>query len=421
MRGLVAAWTAAPAARWRRLNAAIVVALVLFVLYYLGIRPESFSEAPRQVDFQYYYQVPPLLFQKLEYPTLIPEGWHARLSFWHTIWPYLPSAAAMMLPLNALPRSIAFGIWLALQAGCFFFVLLASMRLAGCAQWQSRWLIAAAAVLLLENPVGWDLRNHNTNLIYLALALAGISTPGPWLGGLLLALSCNLKLYSASLLAGLAWWRDYRRLFAMLAFTVLIALLPVLLVGVGGFATLMREWLATVLFSATEAGDALAHMSLRRSVATILNSDLASPAAWWTWRAIQALWVAAVVAYFAALPRPAAAEEGRARLADTCVLLLALPPLSTLFGPYHAVVLVPAFVLLLSVAVDESFSRGLRIAAIAPPLVYELLFFVMPSWEMRSLLFYLTFLMLLGAFALIRASGVERTQNAASAPVAAQG
>jgi hypothetical protein len=362
-------------------------------------------------DFQYYYQVPRLVFDKLEYPSLIADGWHARLSFWHTIWPYMPSAAALLIPLSTLPRWLAFGLWLALQAGSFFFVLLASMRLAGCTEWKSRWLIAAAAVLLAENPVGWDLRNHNTNLIYLALVLAGISTPRPWLGGFLLALSCNLKLYSASLFAGLAWWRDYRRLVAMLAFTASIALLPILLVGFSGSAALMRQWFATMLLTATDTGDALAHMSLRRSVAAIVASDFASPAVYWTWRALQGLWLAAVCAYFAALPRPAPANDDRARLADTCVLLMALLPLSTLFGPYHAVLLVPAFVLLLSVALDDRFSRELRIVAIAPPLAYELLFLCMPSWELRSAVFYLTFLIVLAAFAALRASGLGRAQQ----------
>src|SRR5690242_14282987 len=99
MHGIVTRWAAASDARWARVNAAIVIALILFFLYYLGVRPtESFTEA-RQVDFQYYYLVPPLIFEHLEYPSLIPEGWHVRLDYWHTIWPYLPSAAALMLPL----------------------------------------------------------------------------------------------------------------------------------------------------------------------------------------------------------------------------------------------------------------------------------------------------------------------------------
>jgi hypothetical protein len=125
MNGIVRRWAAAPEARWRQLNAAIVIGLVIFVIYYLGVRPASFTEPPRQVDFQYYYQVPPLIFEKLEYPSLIPEGWHTRLSFWHTVWPYLPCAAALLLPLNALPRALAFAIWLCLQAASFFYVLLA--------------------------------------------------------------------------------------------------------------------------------------------------------------------------------------------------------------------------------------------------------------------------------------------------------
>ena len=59
---------------------------------------------------------------------------------------------------------------------------------------QARWLIAIAAVLLSENSLGWDFRNHNTNIVYLALVMVGIQTRRTWLGALLLALSINLKI-----------------------------------------------------------------------------------------------------------------------------------------------------------------------------------------------------------------------------------
>ncbi|MET0538887.1 MAG: hypothetical protein ABWZ64_13235, partial [Xanthobacteraceae bacterium] len=53
-----------------------------------------------------------------------------------------------------------------------FAVLMLSMRLACLTLWPSRWLIVASAVLLAENPISWDLRHHNVNLIYLGLVVA---------------------------------------------------------------------------------------------------------------------------------------------------------------------------------------------------------------------------------------------------------
>ncbi len=238
-------------------------ALVGLVLYDLGVRPTETFSPIRQVDFHYWYQIPPLIFQKLEYPSLVPQGWHEHLSSWHVNYSYPPSAVALMLPFYVFPRAVAFGIWLLVQGICFFVVLLLSIRLAALSMWPSRWVIAAAAVLLAENPIGWDVRNHNVNLVYLALVLGGIAHANSWIGGALLALSFNLKLYSASFFAGLAWWRDYRRLIAMLICSVLIGLLPILLVGVSGFATLLREWISQVAFTMTEAGDAIAPTSMR--------------------------------------------------------------------------------------------------------------------------------------------------------------
>jgi hypothetical protein len=412
---------------WRVANAAIVLFLILFSLYYLGFRPleiyhlgfQAMEDPRRTVDFQFWYLLPPLIFEKLEYPSLIPEGWHAQLSFWHdaVAFPYLPSAVALMLPLSALPRLVAFGIWVLLQLICFFAVLLLSIRLARLASWPSRWLIVAGAVALAEIPIGWDLRNHNVNLIYLALALGGIASRRSWAGGLLLALSFNLKLYSASVLAGLAWWREWRKLAVMTVFSAAIAVLPIMLVGVAGFLELMKDWLGQVLFTATEAGEALAPTSLRRSVAAVLGFNIASPEVYWTWRILQVTWLAAVLSYFALAPRPTGnveQQEDRSRLADTCVLLLAPLPLSSWFVPYHAIIMLPAFALLLSIAVDRSWPARIRFAAIAAPIGYELLHLsVLRSWELRAGLLYCAFVLIVAALGVVRpslaASRADRT------------
>jgi hypothetical protein len=392
--------------RWGIINAGAIGGLLILVLYYLGVRPNETFSPIRQVDFHYWYQIPPLVLQKLEYPSLVPQGWHEHIASWHVNYSYPPSALVMMLPLYAFPRPVAFGIWLLLQAICFFAVLLLSMRLAGVADWPSRWLIAAGAVLLAQNPIGWDLRNHNVNVLYLALVLAGVASRSSWVGGALLGLSFNLKLYSASLFAGLAWWRDYRRLAAMLACSIVISLLPILVVGFSGFATLLKEWIGQVAFTATDAGDALAPTSMRRGIAVLLSSEPASPEVYWIWRALQGIWAGLVVCYFVLVPRERDLHDtaGAWQLADLCVLLMAPLPLSTWFVPYHAVVIIPALILLISVAVDARWTTATRVSALVACVAPQALLLFLSRWELRSVAYYLSFLALLMGIAIMRLS-----------------
>jgi Glycosyltransferase family 87 len=297
-----------------------------------------------------------------------------------------------MLPLYAFPRPAAFGIWLCLQGISFFAVLMLSMRLACLTLWPSRWLIVASAVLLAENPISWDLRNHNVNLIYLGLVLAGIANRSSSIGGAPLALSFNLKLYSASFFAGLGWWRDYRRLVSMLICSLVIALVPILLVGTSGFLTLMNEWVGQVAFTMSEAGDAMAPMSLRRGLAAMLGADVSSSIVYWLWRALQAMWILIVLSYFSFLPRIRHddLEQDPKRLADACVLLMTPLPLSTWLVPYHAVVLLPACVLLLSVVFNVAWPNPVRAIALIGSAAYLILQFVFASWDVRSVVVYLS-------------------------------
>ncbi len=392
--------------RWRIINTGVIGGLLILVVYYLGVRPTETFSPMRQVDFHYWYQIPPLILEKLEYPSLVPQGWHQHIASWHVNYSYPPSALVLMLPLYALPRPVAFGIWLLLQTICFFIVLLLSLRLAGLTRWPSRWLIAAGAALLAQNPIGWDLRNHNVNLLYLALVLAGVTARSSWVGGALLALSFNLKLYSASLFAGLAWWRDYRRLAAMLVCSMAIAVLPILVVGFSGFVALLKEWMGQVAFTVTDAGDALAPTSMRRGIAVLLNSETAALEVYWIWRILQGIWVSLVLCYFALLPREPKRHGvvGPCRLADLCVLLLAPLPLSTWFVPYHAVVIIPALVLLLSVAADARWTTAARVSALVSCLAPSALLLVLSRWELRSVAYYLSFLAILIGIAIIRLS-----------------
>jgi Glycosyltransferase family 87 len=202
--------------------------------------------------------------------------------------------------------------------------------MSGAMHLQARWLIAIAAVLLSENSLGWDFRNHNTNIVYLALVMVGIQTRRTWPGALLLALSINLNLYSGLVPIALAWRREYALAAATCVLTVLIAVLPpVVAFGPSAFPQLTADWIAQIRYSiASQSGHTA---SLIRSVATLLAADPGAVLSTVTLRAVQAAWLVLVACYYvvAARRQPAQAiHYDQARLADICVAFIAPLPLS---------------------------------------------------------------------------------------------
>src|SRR5205085_6337971 len=171
-----------------------------------------------------------------------------------------------------------------------------------------------------ENPIGWHLHNRCQSHLSRSGARGHfhVHTLAEWA-------PAGAKLQSEALQR-----ISPRGVCLVAALSALIVLLPILLVGVSGFATLTREWWISILWIVTDAGDTSSHMSLRRSIGALLESDIGSPV-YCTCRGMQAFWLTALVGYFAALARPAAPERDHMRLADICVLMMALLPLSTRF------------------------------------------------------------------------------------------
>lgn len=385
---------------WKAANCLAFAGLLFFALYYLtAFRFDIiFTNPARQVDFTLWRIVPSYILEHARYPAVVTGDWE------HAIFQYLPSAAVMMLPLSWPPQTIAFAIWLLIEASAFALVIWIGLRLSGAAQLRARWLIAIAAVLLSENSLGWDFRNHNTNIPYLALVMLGIQARKTWLGALMFAISINLKLYSALIPAALAWRREYALAAATCAVTVLIAVaLPIFAFGPSAFFQVASDWFAQIDYSmAIQSGHTA---SLNRSVATWLGVDPGASIANVTLRALQAAWLVMVACYFlvAARARPAGAfHYNQARLADMCVALIAPLPLSIWFIPYHAVVMLPAYMLLLTIVVADEWPKRLRVISAGACLACLVVRFAVTDWNYRGAVFLVSFTILLGALGVIR-------------------
>jgi Glycosyltransferase family 87 len=388
--------------RWRIASVAALGGICFFLLYYLTAFhfDTLFRETSRQVDFFVWRNVPNYIFAHGRYPASMTGDWA------HTLFPYLPSAALMMLPLSWPPPAIGFALWILIETAAFAVVLWAGLRLSGATALRARWVIAIAATLMCENSLGWDFRNHNNNIVYLALVMLGLVSRSAWLGGFFFALSINLKLYSGLIPIAFAWRRELRLAVVILVLTLLVAaVLPVTVFGLSTCQQLFVDWIAQVHYTLSPTIEARATVSLIRSVATLLTVDPASTTASVVLRSTQIAWLALVVGYYFFFVRNQTLPHRRyyqVRLADVCVALMAPLPISTWFIPYHAVVLLPAYMLLLTVAISDEWPRMLRISAFGACVTSQIVYYSVPGWNYRGIVYLIVFVIVLVGLAAIR-------------------
>jgi hypothetical protein len=118
---------------------------------------------------------------------------------------------------------------------------------------------------------------------------------------------------------------------------------------------------------------------------------------------LQGAWVVVLAVYgYRAWRRPASDAAWRGTLADWFVLLVAPLPFSTWFEPYHAVALIPGFILCILLALDETVDVRTRwtmlLACIGSAIVKELPI----PFEMRGLIFTAQFTFVILALCTIR-------------------
>jgi hypothetical protein len=396
---------------WMAIDALAIAGLIFFALYFLtAFRFDTlFTVEARQVDFTIWRFVPSYIMEHGRYPAVVTGDWI------HTIFPYLPSAAAMMLPLSIPPQTVGFAIWLLIESIAFLLVILTSLHLSGAMQLRGRMLIAIGAVLLCGNSLGWDFRTHNTNIVYLALVMLGLVTRRIWLAALLLALSFNLKLYSGPLMLALAWRREYRlAVGTALAAAAIAVLLPMLVFGLSAFPQLISDWLAQIHYTLSPVTQSAATASLYRSAATLLAAEPSSNEVITAVRITQLTWIFFVVGYFMIAGRSQPLQQlaySQARLGDICVALMAPLPLSTWLITYHAVVMLPAFMLLIVIAADSRWPNWLRCTAIASCVGCQVIRFTVRDYDYRGASLVGSCLLILLALIPIRRSLAKSSQN----------
>jgi Glycosyltransferase family 87 len=325
--------------------------------------------APRNDTAILLYQAD-LIFERAEYP--------ARLETWPetAVYPHPPSAVLILHWLGAGGPAIFTGLWFAAMAIGLVVMLRASVS-GEREELRAAWLVfAAAALVVADGPIAWDLQNGNSNLVCGGLVMGGyaLASRRPAVGGALLGVAIALKLYGTLLLL---WLASQRRRCAVLAafgtVFVLAVLWPGLTWGIGGAIHVYAGWLeqlriitapeVTAYFTADGPGPPV--VSLQRAASALTGSGPFTIASRSVVMAMWAIWLGAALWYFGRAARSGAVDvPSRAALADWTVLLLAPLPFSPWVEPYHAIALVPGAILLALVAADDRVATRDRTIAI---------------------------------------------------------
>jgi Glycosyltransferase family 87 len=269
--------------------------------------------------------------------------------------------------------------------------------------------------VFVDSPVSWDLRNANSNLVYLGVTLGayGMLRRRPWLAGALVGLSISLKLYSGLLLVWLLVHGPRRALYAAAITIVLLwLLLPMALFGVDGTIRMYNGWHEQLkiisdpsIYSVLAAqGHGPPLVTLRRAAITLSGAGADAATTRSLLILLWAIWLAALLWYAgrAVIGCERVAAPSRAALADWTILMLAPLPFSPWLEPYHAVPLVPATILCLAMALDErlaSRDRSIPLIALSVLLAIHL---VGVPFQIRGLGLLAQFLVPVIAFGLLR-------------------
>jgi hypothetical protein len=350
-----------------------------------------------------------------------------------TIFPYPPSAVIIVRSLGLGGAAVFMGVWCLLITAALIAIIRASLAQEVPALRQAWVAIGLVAVVLTDSPVSWDLRNVNSNLIYLGLVMAGYALLGslPVIAGIMIGLSVSLKLYSGLLLIWLIVNREIRAAAGATVTIVLFwVLLPICFFGLQGTEHLYEGWFGQLRAIAAPAlHDSLAKsnvgpplVTVQQAVAFLTGGSFASDT---TLKVVSLLWVAwlsALLLYCVRWYRSAfpAQTPSRAILADWVVLLVAPLPFSIWLEPYHLVPFLVAALLALAVVMDESMLRADRFAALGILTVFLLFLLFKVPFEVRGLgilaeLFVLAFVL---AFMRPRFGGPVRQFGLASSTVA---
>ena len=341
------------------------------------------------------------------------------------IFPYPPPAVLMFAGLAKLGPTIFMTVIEILT----FVALFAVVRL--CVVYEDRavarlWpLLLLPVILLTYNPIEYDLFGRNVNLTILALTLSSFALlrRAPIASGVVLALAISLKLYSGLLLIWLILFNRKAAISCIAALAALWIVAPVLNWGGAGAVQIYRDWFDQLaiangswVYALAGTGRGPPLITLRLAAARLLAADPFGSDVRNLLLLLQAVWVAVLAVYsYRAWRRPPCKQRWRATLADWFVLLVAPLPFSPWFEPYHAVAVIPGFVLCMLFAADRTQNLRARsimvLACIASAVVKELPI----AFEMRGLVFMTQFMFVILALSTVRFDLSVETGRPASA------
>lgn len=282
---------------------------------------------------------------------------------------YPPPSALFRVALGKLGFELGGGLWIAATGISILLSVVFSLQLLGLSRSPGAGLIAFGCLFSLKYPLEFETKYLNCNAMFLALVLGSVRLleRRPILSGLLLSLSVALKLYSVVFIPWLLFTRRVRAAVAATMFSGLwFVAVPVAFWGWDGAVQATVSWLhradetSAADFPIRFADNAYL-VSLHRTLFTAAERfGLPEPAsaAVIAARIIQIFWLAFLM--IALLWRSRASGTSQGLLIDASLLLLLPLPLSGQLQPHHAVVLMPASMILLFVATNRMESSFLR-------------------------------------------------------------
>jgi hypothetical protein len=391
---------------WQRPGAAAAIVIAVFYFLYNACKFRIATLALLSGDASIIFQSSLTIAGAGRYPA------QSALGNFNDIFPYPPPAVLTFAALAQLGPTI-FMVVIEVLA---FVGLFAVVRL--CVSYEDRavvrlWpLLLLPAILLTYNPIEYDLLGRNVNLTILALTLSSFALlrRAPVASGVVLALAISLKLYSGLLLIWLIVFNRRAAISCIAALAVLWVVAPLLHWGGAGAVQIYRDWLDQLtiangswVYALAGTGSGPPLITLRLAASRLLTADPFGSDVRHLLLLLQAAWIAVLAVYaYRARRRPASEDASRATLADWFVLLVAPLPFSPWFEPYHAVALIPGFVLGMVLVLDRSQSVRARavmaLACVAAAVVKEL----PVAFEMRGLVFTAQFAFVILALSFVR-------------------
>jgi Glycosyltransferase family 87 len=405
---------------WQRVGAAGAIAIAVLYFLYNACAFRITTLALLSGDASIIFQSSLTIAGTGRYPA------QSALGNFNDIFPYPPPAVLIFAALAQFGPTIFMVVIEALTFVALFAVVRLSVSCEDRAVARLWPLLLMPAVLLTYNPIEYDLIGRNVNLTILGLTLSSFALlrRAPVASGVVLALAISLKLYSGLLLIWLIVFNRKAAISCIAALGALWVVAPLLYWGGAGAVQIYRDWLDQLtiangswVYALAGTGFGPPLITLRLAASRLLAGDPFGSHVRYLLLLLQAAWIAVLAVYaYRARRRPASEGTSRATLADWFVLLVAPLPFSPWLEPYHAVALIPGFVLCMLLVLDRS--QGVRtravmlLACFASAVIKELPI----GFGMRGLVFTVQF-----SFVILALSVVRPALNAQTRPVGRHG